>query len=76
MKEGDAVQLTAAEADIAAGALGVIVETYPLSEPDLVLVEFEGGTRLVSSSSIEVVTAVGVRTAPTWRGSRRSAAPG
>ena len=68
MREGDAVRLAVTESAVAAGTLGVVVETYPISDPGVVLVEFEGGKQLLALASIEKVTAVG------GTGGRRGAA--
>src|SRR5687768_8322516 len=59
MRKGDAVRLTATDGDVEAGTLGVVVETYPISEPDVVLLAFVSGKRLVPLTSVEEVTAVG-----------------
>ena len=71
MRRGDAVRLTATDSDMATGTLGVVVEAYPISDPTVVLVEFEAGKRLLPLTCIEEVTAVGATTGPTKRGRRR-----
>ena len=52
-RKGDAVRLRRTESDIAAGTLGVVIETYPISDPHVVLVEVEAGKRRLPLTSIE-----------------------